>query len=103
MNTYLTCGDKAACYGCSACSLKCPKSAIIMSPDNEGFLYPSLNKTKCIGCGICETACPHENVAELNDIKSAYAFINSDNVDLFNSSSGGAFIAIAKEIMEQMK
>ena len=34
MNTY---EDKTLCCGCTACSLVCPKNAITMQEDEEGF------------------------------------------------------------------
>ena len=37
---YLTTGLKNECYGCTACAEICPKNAIAMEKDNEGFLYP---------------------------------------------------------------
>ena len=32
--------NKAECTGCGACASICPKAAITMQPDAEGFLYP---------------------------------------------------------------
>lgn len=49
---------KEECCGCTACYAVCPKSAIIMKPDNEGFLYPEIGKSKCIGCKLCLRVCP---------------------------------------------
>lgn len=34
--------SKSECCGCSACKQICPKGAIAMKPDSEGFLYPQL-------------------------------------------------------------
>lgn len=31
---------KELCCGCTACYAICPKQAISMQPDEEGFLYP---------------------------------------------------------------
>lgn len=46
--------DKVNCCGCSACASACPKRCITMKSDNEGFLYPHLDKDTCIDCGLCE-------------------------------------------------
>ena len=35
------------CTGCGACFNKCPKNAIVMEYDNEGFLYPKVTD-ECI-------------------------------------------------------
>lgn len=46
------------CCGCTACSQICPVRAIEMISDDEGFLYPTIQKNLCIGCGRCEQVCP---------------------------------------------
>ena len=33
---------KEDCCGCTACYAICPKSAITMQPDEEGFDYPAI-------------------------------------------------------------
>lgn len=50
--------SKLDCCGCTACASSCPKSAITMVPDEEGFLYPKIDMRRCIECGACERACP---------------------------------------------
>ena len=42
--------DKKECCGCNVCGDACPKGAITFFEDNEGFLYPSINKEFCIKC-----------------------------------------------------
>ncbi|MBR1710164.1 MAG: 4Fe-4S binding protein [Clostridia bacterium] len=49
--------DKTCCTGCGACISVCPKQAIQMKMDDEGFYYPSVNEN-CIGCNRCENICP---------------------------------------------
>jgi len=49
--------DKKMCCGCTACQQICPKNCIEMVRDNEGFLYPKINRNNCIYCGLCERAC----------------------------------------------
>jgi ferredoxin len=36
----------------------CPRSAIIMVEDEEGFLYPFINDKLCIKCHLCIGTCP---------------------------------------------
>lgn len=50
--------NKNECCGCTACFAICPKSAISMLPDEEGFVYPLIDKRKCIGCYQCIKVCP---------------------------------------------
>lgn len=49
---------KGDCCGCGACASVCPKSAINMQEDKEGFLYPTINPEKCIHCKSCIRVCP---------------------------------------------
>ena len=49
---------KEDCCGCTACYAICPKSAITMQPDEEGFDYPVIDEEKCVRCGMCLKVCP---------------------------------------------
>ena len=49
---------KSDCCGCSACYAICPKSAIEMKEDEEGFEYPMIDEEKCVRCGMCMKVCP---------------------------------------------
>ena len=49
--------DRENCCGCSACYAICPVRAIIMQPDEEGFLYPTVDAEKCICCYKCMDVC----------------------------------------------
>lgn len=49
---------KEDCCGCTACYAICPKQAISMQPDEEGFDYPVVNHNICVRCGMCLNVCP---------------------------------------------
>lgn len=109
------------CTGCHACSASCPKEAISMQPNFEGFLYPVIDKTKCVNCKMCEKVCPaispiqtvvepavtepSRSIETTTEKQSAsllaYAAYNNDEEVRLNSSSGGIFTAIAQKIIEQ--
>lgn len=38
------------CTGCGACYNICPKDAIHMEPNPQGFLYPMIDEEICIHC-----------------------------------------------------
>lgn len=90
------------CCGCYACSNVCPKNAIIMKEDEEGFKYPNVDEKKCLRCNLCETVCPIANKKKItkNEPK-AYACINNNETIRKQSSSGGIFTLIAEEILNQ--
>ena len=54
--------EKYECCGCSACYAICPKGAISMQTDEEGFFYPIINKEKCVLCNACIKVCVFKNV-----------------------------------------
>lgn len=39
---------KEECCGCTACYAICPKEAISMVEDEEGFEYPQIDESKCV-------------------------------------------------------
>ena len=43
--------DKAKCTGCGACVSNCPKKALSLQYNEEGFYHPSVNEELCIKCG----------------------------------------------------
>ncbi len=91
---------KSECSGCTACASICPKKCIKMKEDEEGFLYPNVDKNICINCGLCEKVCPVKNYKENEKKKHAYIFQHKDDNVRRQSTSGGAFTAISEYILE---
>lgn len=46
------------CTGCSACYTVCPRHAIHMRPEQDGFLYPRIAPEMCVRCQRCVAVCP---------------------------------------------
>lgn len=97
---------KQKCCGCNACGDICPKDAITFKTDIEGFWYPEVNKDLCTDCGLCEKVCPIINIKDIkkNDYpKPAHtiAAINKNMRIRWNSTSGGAYTALAETMLEQ--
>lgn len=98
---YIVIENKAKCSGCTACYSICPQNAIEMKEDEEGFLYPKVNMDKCINCSLCKNICPVLNSKENKKDKHAYIFQHKDDNVRRESTSGGAFTAIAKYILDK--
>ena len=88
-----------ACCGCTACAEKCPKQCISLVEDSEGFLYPKVDAAGCIDCGLCEKVCPWINRPEKFPPKEVLAVKNRNETERMASSSGGVFIALAREVI----
>ena len=88
------------CTGCSACSNICPKGCINFVENQEGFQYPEINTDVCVNCNLCTRVCPTNHDTHKEN-STFYMCWNKDVDVLLNSSSGGAFTAIAKAIFER--
>lgn len=98
----ITINDKKDCCGCWACENVCPKNCITMQEDNEGFRYPVVNVEDCIDCHRCEKVCPIINVAPEKGMPLKGSLIqHKDEKVLAESTSGGAFTAIAQYVIEK--
>ncbi len=94
--------DKQDCCGCSACSAACQKNCIVMTEDEEGFKYPKIDTSKCINCGQCEKACPIINKNEEKPFAQKGYVVQHKNAKILKeSTSGGAFTAIASYVIKQ--
>lgn len=97
--------DNQKCCGCGACVDICPKEAIQLVEDGNGFQYPHVDASKCIHCGKCETVCPtREEQLSRKSVQSNwppkfFAGQLQDVSELNEVSSGGAFWALAKTII----
>lgn len=90
-----------SCIGCGVCVKKCPHSAIKMVKNTDGFMSPKIDLKKCTHCNICRNKCPvNQNQSEKKTVKvEAYAAINLNEKERNNSTSGGIFSVLAKEIL----
>lgn len=88
-----------ACTGCSACRAACPRDAIAMAADAEGFLRPSVDAAKCVGCHACERACPVLAPGAADPAPTCFAARTRDAALLRESSSGALFTELARPVV----
>ncbi len=92
--------EKDRCTGCSACRAACPRDAISMVRDREGFSYPAVDPAKCVHCGICTGVCPVLRPGENRPRPAAFAAWNQDGRIRRDSTSGGVFSTLADYVLE---
>lgn len=102
----ITIQNKVDCCGCNACGDICNQKAITFKTDIEGFWYPEIDKGKCVDCGLCEKVCPIIQIGSLkkNDFDKpthVYAAIHKNISVRWDSTSGGAFSALADVMYNQ--
>ncbi len=92
--------DSELCSGCGACEQICPVNAIKLQENNEGFLFPAIDKNKCINCNKCENVCQigKENKILKNTNRKYFAAYKKNLEERLKCSSGGIADEIAKYI-----
>ena len=90
------------CTGCAACYNVCPKNAIQMDYDDEGFWHPVIQNSLCINCGLCKNVCPAEDVLKMHkDRPNCFAVMAANDTLRKNSSSGEMFGLLADFVRQQ--
>lgn len=95
----ITITDKRKCCGCEGCRQVCPKQCITINRDSEGFLYPKVEESVCIHCNLCDKVCPVINQSKPLTAIASFVASSSDDKTKANSSSGGIFTELAKDII----
>lgn len=91
------------CFGCGVCATACPRGAIRMILNAEGFYRPEVKDIDCINCGICIDVCSYnhpDRVIDAKPIKSWAAWSDDERVRR-KCSSGGIGFEIGKQLIEK--
>lgn len=92
------------CVGCGSCASACPQRCIEMRQNEEGFLYPQLDKERCVSCNCCEKVCPvmfHGKLYDINNARIYGAKAKKEyEGEILKSASAGVFYFLAKHIID---
>ena len=94
--------DHTHCTGCTACASGCPKDAITMERDREGFAYPVIDGAACVRCGHCTAVCPVLRERPQSSMPAVFAAWNRNDEIRRDSTSGGVFTLLAEYILENL-
>lgn len=73
-----------------------------MLPNHEGFLHPVMAPNFCVECGVCEKVCPGLKPAyNESALKETFVVQHKNELIRYQSTSGGAFTAIAEEVIRR--
>lgn len=95
------------CTSCQLCAAVCPKNAINISLDIDGFYRPYINDSLCVNCGICTKVCyKFEKEIETFDapkLKSTilYGASAKDSEIIKNTTSGGIADILARQLIRE--
>lgn len=90
------------CYSCGLCGYICPVKAIHYSEN----LLPIVDANKCIDCHKCEKECLHLKnekyaIGEKENFAKGYVCKNLNFEERNQSSSGGVFILLARQVLQE--
>ncbi len=97
--TMVISGTKEKCFGCKLCKDVCESEAIVFEYDQEGFLYPKVDKDKCISCGKCITICKANYQNTVRKYTKVFACSAKNEDVLNNSTSGGIATVFSRSII----
>lgn len=93
-----------SCFGCGLCVTACPKGAIELRLNNEGFYIPSLvNSSVCNKCSLCTKVCSYidSNDSVFTYPIASYGAWSRDKNIRKRSSSGGVAFEVGKFLLAQ--
>lgn len=93
------------CTACAACVDKCSHNALTSFIDRHGYYAIKADVNRCVECGACSKVCPvirdkkEKGARQVSN--DAFACWTVDSQLRRIAASGGAFIALASEVLRQ--
>lgn len=102
--------DKSAlreCTSCQLCGAVCPKGAIKIELNKDGFYRPIIEDELCIDCGVCTKVCykfdNHLQISQETNLEKypLYAAWSKDDELVKQTTSGGIGDLLARELLSE--
>ena len=91
--------DRDRCSLCMACFNVCPRQAVYVECDENGYEAVRIDPEKCIDCGLCRNVCEAGKQVGRSSPRACCAAQASDQKALMRSASGGAFQMMAEAVL----
>lgn len=94
------------CTSCQMCAVVCPKEAIKIALDDDGFFRPFINDESCIDCGICTKVCykfdSNLQITSAEELgqKKLFSAWSKDDTLLKVTTSGGIGDLLARQFIK---
>ena len=92
------------CTSCQMCAAVCPKQAISIHLNQDGFYRPIIDLDKCVDCGICKSICyKYADIPEYKDVDKLINYAASAKNDevVSSSSSGGIGDVLCEQLINE--
>lgn len=93
--------ERGLCTGCGVCAAVCPRGAVEMAEDREGFLYPVVREDSCTRCGRCAQVCPIGRELALPAEHTCFGVRAKEDAVRLLGSSGGVFPLLAAQVLRE--
>lgn len=99
MKKNVTAYEQNLCTSCGMCAAVCPKGAIQILLNPEGFYRPVVDEQTCVSCGRCLDVCYRcdQTVKEQHEYLAAYSAFDRDMAARMSASSGGAATLLLRQ------
>lgn len=92
------------CTSCQMCAAVCPKQAISIHLNQDGFYRPIIDLDKCVDCGVCKSICyKYADIPEYKDVDKLINYAASAKSDevVSSSTSGGIGDVLCEQLINE--